>query len=73
MHDVVVVVQPTDGGDDVTTYVAFGIDADHTNATAAFFEAAVIVAGASGGRPATTVVVAGGLVPSLFVPVTVMV
>lgn len=55
-------------------YVAPGtVDAAHTKATSAFLILVEIVAGASGGKPATTVVVAPAPVPSLLVPVTVMV
>lgn len=74
VHAVDVVTQPFDGGDDVTTYVALGAAAAlHVKPTAAFLATTAFTSGASGGTPAVTVVVAGGLVPSLFAPVTVMV
>jgi hypothetical protein len=73
-HAVSVVTQPAEGGDEVITYVAFDTGtATQFKVTAAFNEAAEAMIGALGGGAGITVVDTAGPVPSLFVPVTVMV
>lgn len=73
VHEVDVVMQPADGGTDVTTYDAPDTeDADHVSVMEVLPDAAVADAGASGAKPATTVVVTAALVPPSFDAVTEM-
>lgn len=73
MHEVAVVVQPAEAGEDVTTYVTPDTDdADQLIVMDALPEIAVAVAGAAGDVPSTTVVTVPGPVPPALFPETEM-